>query len=262
MARQARRVSPTDLYHVMMRGNNRESILAQDWQKAYFTELMIQMENIEITAYCLMDNHVHLVVKAKIADLSEAVKKVNIKYAMRFNRSADRIGHVFQDRYRSEEILDDAHLLQVVRYVHNNPVKARVAKDPGEYPWSSFSEYISSTSWLTSQSQMSFVMKLFSNNLELFRQFHQEDDRSEFLDMREDIEHNRAQAAQAIIAGFCSAKGITDSKEICGRDTCLDELLAQLLRGTKLSHRDIAKLLEISNSAVHKASLQIQAREK
>lgn len=256
MARQARKMSPTDYYHVMMRGNNRESILAAEWQKAYFTGLLHDVENIEIVAYCLMDNHVHIVAKGKLTDLSDAIKKINIKYAMRFNRSADRIGHVFQDRYRSEEILDDAHLLQVIRYVHNNPVKAGMIKDPERYPWSSFREYIKGTSYIASPAQMDLVMAFFAGNSKLFRQFHLGEDRGEFLDIREDVAHNRAQAAQAIIEGFCRVKGITDSKEISERAAYLEELIAELLQETKLSHRQIAKLLAISNSAVHKASLE------
>lgn len=256
MARQARKISPTDSYHIMMRGNNRESILAAEWQKDYFTGLLHDAENIEIAAYCLMDNHVHIVAKGKLTDISEAIKKINIKYAMRFNRAADRIGHVFQDRYRSEEILDNAHLLQVIRYVHNNPVKAGMIKDPERYPWSSFREYISRNSYIVSLTQMDLVMALFAGNFKVFRQFHSEEDYSEFLDIREDITHSRAQAAQAIIEGFCRVKGITDSKDISEKAAYLEELIAELLQETKLSHRHIAKLLAISNSAVHKASLE------
>lgn len=260
MARQARQVSPTDLYHVMMRGNNRESILKKDWQKVYFTGLLDEVENLDIAAYCLMDNHVHVVVKGEIVDLSEAMKKTNIKYAMRFNREAGRIGHVFQDRYRSEVIFDDAHLLQVVRYVHNNPVKAGMSKDAEGYPWSSYREYVNSASSVISPSQMDLVMGLFGGKPDVFRRFHQEQDHGEYLDTKEDVEHNRIQAAQAVIECFCNARGIADEKEIYGAIAFLEELVTELMQKTRLSHRQIAQLLEISNSAVHRLSLEVRVK--
>ncbi len=129
MSRQARIQSPTDYYHVMMRGNNRESIFGKDEQKRFFLEsLKMQGEDqtIDIVAYCIMDNHVHIVVKANIIDLAKAIKRINIKYAMNFNQKRDRIGHVFQDRFKSEAIEDDKYLIQAIRYIHNNPVAAKM----------------------------------------------------------------------------------------------------------------------------------------
>ena len=89
-----------------------------------------------------MNNHVHFVVKADPSSLAKAIKSLNIKYAMRFNQQRERIGHVFQDRYKSEDIEDDKYLMQVIRYVHINPVKAKLVKSPEEYQWSSYNEYI------------------------------------------------------------------------------------------------------------------------
>lgn len=88
-----------------------------------------------------MDNHVHLIVKGEISNLSRAIKRLNISYAMKFNKKADRVGHVFQDRYRSEVIVDEPYLLHVTRYVHNNPIKAGIASHPWGYRWSSYQEY-------------------------------------------------------------------------------------------------------------------------
>jgi len=103
MARQARKVSPTKYYHVMMRGNNREKIFTRKDQKSYFIELLIDFKKqppVEIAAYCVMDNHVHIVIAGEIDDLSEVMKRINIKYAMKFNKEADRIGHVSKTKYQ------------------------------------------------------------------------------------------------------------------------------------------------------------------
>ncbi len=261
MARQARKTSPTGYYHVMMRGNNREGILKKEWRKVYFSELLKMVENIDVAAYCIMDNHVHIVVKGEIVDISQAIKKVNIKYAMMLNREDARIGHVFQDRFRSEEIFDDAHLLQVIRYIHNNPVKAGMVKDPRAYHWSSFGEYVNDKVFVTSREQMDFVMDFFASKPEAFVQYHYKQDHMEYLDTSEEIEHNRSQDAQTIIDGFCNARGIMGVNEIYRNPGWLEELVSELLLETKLSHRHIAKMLEISASTVHKTSLETQARK-
>jgi len=99
-------------------------------------------------------------------------------------------------------------------------------------------------------------MGYFPGGPQLFKQFHQREDHREFLDMRDDVEHNRIRAAQAVIEAFCNVRGITDSQEIHTRGAYLEDLVAELLQDTRLSHRHIAKLLMISNSAVHKVSLR------
>ena len=259
MARQARKVSPTKYYHVMMRGNNREKIFTHKEQKLYFIELLSNYKkpqpSVEIAAYCVMDNHVHILIAGEIDDLSEVMKRINIKYAMKFNKEADRIGHVFQDRYRSEVIVNDICLLQVVRYVHNNPVKAKIVKRPEDYPWSSYREYFGYIPKVINQKQIDFIMAFFSNKIDLLKSFHQEEDHGEYLEYREEIEQSRIETAQQIIDNYRRTKNITGKKEIL-KNPYLEELIKKLLDDTKLSHRKIGSLLGISNSAVHKVSLR------
>lgn len=124
MARQSRIQSLTEYYHIIMRGNNRESIFSQQGQKQYFKELLkekIEEQLIDIVGYCIMDNHVHIIVKAEIGHLSKAIKSINIKYAMKFNKESRRSGHVFQGRFKSETIENENYLIQVIRYIHNVP---------------------------------------------------------------------------------------------------------------------------------------------
>ncbi len=241
-----------------MRGNNREMIIARKWQKEWFSELLLKAKGVDLTAYCLMDNHIHLIVRAEIADLSEAIKKINIKYAMGYNRSGDRVGHVFQDRYRSEVILDDPHLLQAIRYVHNNPVKAGLVSYPEEYLWSSYREYIDATAHIVRQETIDTVLDLFAG-MDSFRAFHHIDDSVEFFDTPEDLEQNRALAAQRLIESFCLTRGISEAKEVYRNAERLEELVTELLQKTGLSHRKIAGLLEISSSFVHRVGARNSA---
>lgn len=256
--REARKISPTKYYHIMMRGNNREKIFIYNEQKMYCMDILkslVEEEPIEISAYCLMDNHVHLLVKGEITDLIRSIKRLNIRYAMKFNKKTDRIGHVFQDRYRSEVISDEPYLLHVIRYIHNNPVKAGMVKHPRDYRWSSYQEFFTRSAGIINAEQKKFIMVFFRDNFARFEEFHLELDYHEYLDIQEDIQYNRHQAAQRIITNYCHAKDISDEKQVLANGENLKELVKELLIGTKLSHRQIAKILGISNNIVHKVSL-------
>ncbi|QSX05664.1 transposase [Sedimentibacter sp. zth1] len=95
-----------------------------------------------VIAYCIMDNHMHLLIKIDEEKLGTLMKKINVKYAMYYNKVEKRYGHVFQDGFKSEAVEDVNYLIGVLRYIHNNPVKAGIVKNIEEYKWNSVSEYI------------------------------------------------------------------------------------------------------------------------
>ncbi len=256
MPRKARVQSPTNYYHIMLRGNNTEFIFSKDEQKELFLNYLKKQEEeqlIDVTAYCIMDNHVHIVIKSELENLVKAIKGINIKYAMSYNLQHNRTGHVFQDRYRSESVIDDKYLLQVIRYVHNNPVKAKLVKTPEDYMWSSFNEYMGECK-LVSSTQKRFVLEYFSNNREQFIEFHRQKDNYEYLDMKEDIAKERQEHGQEIIEKYFNKKGLKEGKQVTKNQVYLEELIQNLIKDSKLSHRQIARLLGISNSIVHKVS--------
>lgn len=88
-----------------------------------------------------MDNHVHLLNNDNGSDISKLMKSINVSYVAYFNRVHERSSHLFQDRFRSEIVKDDRYLLEVSRYIHNNPVKAKLVKKPGDFKWSSYNIY-------------------------------------------------------------------------------------------------------------------------
>jgi len=242
----------------MMRGNNRENIFVADEQKRFFLEsLKRQEENqlIDIAAYCFMDNHVHIVIKAVPSDLSKAIKSINIRYAMNFNGKRDRIGHVFQDRYKSEAIIDDKYLLQAIRYIHNNPIKAKMVKSLEDYYWSSYNEYVKEGSIIKSQ-QREFILGYFSNDVGQFIAFHKQKDNQEYMEIKEDILKNRIEQAQEIISVYFSEKGLVEAKQFNRNAVYTEEMVQRLLIKSKLTHRQIANLLGVSNNTVHNVSMQ------
>ena len=146
MARTARRISESDVYHLTGRGVGLQSIFEDNYDhEAFLDFLKILPENdVEVLAWCLMGNHFHLLVGAPLSALSSTMRKLLSSYALYFNMRHGRTGHLFQDRFGSEPIESDAHLLEAVRYIHQNPVKAKISSTCN-YRWSSYLEYVTAT---------------------------------------------------------------------------------------------------------------------
>lgn len=142
--RTPRKQCESDTYHVISRGIGRHVIFedAEDKQR-YLDSLHVfcTKESVTVYAWCLMDNHIHLLLKAPMESISAAMRKLNATYAQYFNRIYDRVGHLFQDRFKSEPVESDEYFLTVLRYIHQNPQKAGIATAEN-YPWSSYGEYI------------------------------------------------------------------------------------------------------------------------
>ena len=140
MARPLRLEFGGALYHVTARGDGRDDVFLADGDRRVFIEGLAEVWerfNWTVHAYCLMSNHYHLLVETPDANLSRGMRQLNGVYTQRFNRTYDRVGHVFQGRYKAILVEKDAHLLELARYVVLNPVRACMVHTPGEWPWSS-----------------------------------------------------------------------------------------------------------------------------
>lgn len=140
MARPLRIEFPGALYHVISRGNARQPIFLDAPDRRSFLRLLgevVSQFRWECYAYCLMENHYHLVFETPEANLSRGMRQLNGIYGQRFNRRHDRVGHLFQGRYKGILVEREGHLFELARYVVLNPVRARMALDPEEYEWSS-----------------------------------------------------------------------------------------------------------------------------
>ena len=154
MARQAREISGTGIYQVMLRGINRQNIFYDDEDYQRFVQVLFQMvyPADELTgnplpahcifyAYCIMSNHVHLLIRELSESLASVIKRIGVTYAQYFNKKYTRYGHLFQDRFRSEPVNDSAYFFTLLQYIHQNPVAAGLSVDVASYRWSSWSEY-------------------------------------------------------------------------------------------------------------------------
>ncbi|MCH7937051.1 MAG: transposase [Proteobacteria bacterium] len=141
MSRPLRIEFPGALYHLTARGNARADIFVDDADRRNFLSVLertVERCGWLCHAYCLMSNHYHLLVETPQANLSRGMRHLNGVYSQRFNRAHGRVGHVFQGRYKAILVEKEAHLLELVRYVVLNPVRAGLARRAGDWPWSSF----------------------------------------------------------------------------------------------------------------------------
>ena len=145
MAKKKRIWYPGAVYHIMNRRNRRSDIFKdeEDYQ-VYLTMLKQTMEKYEYTlyAYCLMTNHIHMQLETKDVEIWNIMRYINLAYTKYFNNKYNFIGHLFQGRYKAEIIENDAYNLQTSRYIHLNPVKAKMVEFPIDYKWSSYGAYM------------------------------------------------------------------------------------------------------------------------
>ena len=141
MARVPRAVLPDGVAHVFSRGNRRERIFFSARDALEFlsrTEEALGRFGVDCWAYCLMPTHYHFVLDGRRQDLSRALHRLNGYYARWFNKEHGYRNHLFGDRFGAREILDEPHLLEAVRYVVLNPVRAGLCRHPGDWRWSSY----------------------------------------------------------------------------------------------------------------------------
>ena len=152
------------IYHITSRGDRREPIFEDDADRQALLAVVAQtMERFDATvlAYCLMDNHYHFVLQTRRANLSRLMQQLNGIYTQTYNRRHGKVGHLFQGRFKGILVDKNAYLLEVCRYVDLNPVRARMVRDPGKWPWSSFGAHtgkVPAPPWLDTPALHGYVL--------------------------------------------------------------------------------------------------------
>lgn len=145
MSYNQRRESKSEIYHVMIRGINHEKIFKNEMDKHVIRGLLLKKmkdSKVKIFAYCIMDTHLHLLIKSPIDELSKFMARAENAYARYYNASRCRNGHVFQNRFKSECVEDSSYFYCCMKYIHNNPIKAELCQKPEQYKFSSLHEIV------------------------------------------------------------------------------------------------------------------------
>ena len=246
MPRQARRKSKSGIYHVMLRGINKQVIFEDEEDSLKFLETLKNYKAIsgyKIFAYCLMSNHIHLLLKVEKENLDLIIKRIAGSYVYWYNWKYHRSGHLFQDRFKSEPVEDDMYFLTVIRYIHQNPIKAGLSKSIDEYKFSSYNEYINKPFMVDIDFCLGIVDK------EQFVEFNNEFNQDICLEIEDDNFRLTDDEAREVIRKISKCKTITEFQNLSldKRDKYL-----KALRNQGLSIRQISRLTGIGCNIVRK----------
>ena len=162
MPRKARKHAESGIYHVMLRGIDRQLIFEDNDDYDRFLDIVQECHEMccfKLYAYCLMGNHVHLLLKVTGESLETIFKRIGGRYVYYYNVKYKRVGHLFQDRFKSEPVEDDAYFLTVLRYIHQNPVKAKLCTKVGNYPYSSYADYLHDSNLIDTEFALSMLSR-------------------------------------------------------------------------------------------------------
>ena len=176
MARKPRIHYAGAVYHVIVRGNARQQIFSETADYLRFLRFMgegVERYNHRIHAFCLMPNHIHMAVQVGHVSLSRIMQNLCFRYTQWVNRRQDRVGHLFQGRYKAVLVNVDSYLLELVRYIHLNPVRAGMVKSPEDYLWSGHLAYLGEKKlpWLTTDWILSRLSSSPSRASNEYREF-------------------------------------------------------------------------------------------
>lgn len=212
MPRAAREKSSTGIYHVMFRGVNHQIIFEDDEDYIKYLDTLKTYQEKSgyiIYAYCLMSNHIHLLMKEKTEELGLAFKRIGASYVYWYNWKYGRRGHLFQDRYKSEVVENDSYFLTVLRYIHQNPLKAGIVKNISDYRWSSYKEYLGEPEIC----DIDFASNMFSTDrmkaIQLLKGFNLAKNHDRCLEYDQNVRLNDAEAI-AFIKSICLIQNPTE----------------------------------------------------
>jgi putative transposase len=259
MPRQAREKSSSGTYHIMLRGINRQDIFLDREDRERFISTIKKYKQTcgyNIFGYCLMSNHVHLLLREGKETIAQAMKRIGTSYVYWYNMKYERCGHLFQDRFKSEIVEDDGYLLAVLRYIHQNPLKAGMVSELGAYEWSSYNDYTGKKSMVT---DTHFILDLFYSDpvkaVGIFKKFMELENQDRCLD--DEVkkkalpdEEVKALIKEMIGSENIEALNIMDKKK---RDTIIRKL-----RDNDISIRQLARLTGMGRKIIETAYKDIR----
>ena len=247
MTRAPRKQAESGIYHIVARGVSRCVIFEDDADRERFLgdlgELCAEA-GAKVYAWCLMENHYHLLAQLELPPLSAMMKALNSSYALYFNTRHDRVGHLFQGRFKSEPVDSDRYFLTVLRYIHQNPEKAGMAAT-GDYRWSSYREYLGAAGFVDTELGLSLL-----GGREGFLDFHAT------LDMTAaccDVGRSRRIVCEEDARAVAQAAlGDTRLESVAGLARSERDDAICRLRAASLSVRQIERLTGVSRGVVAK----------
>ncbi|MDP4182041.1 MAG: transposase [Bacillota bacterium] len=257
MPRRAREKSESGIYHIILRGANRQEIFHDDEDHMKFLETIFKYKckaEAEVYGWCLMSNHVHFLLKEGEEELSITMKRIGVSYAWYYNWKYNTTGHLFQDRYLSENINSEEYLLTAVRYIHQNPVKAGLVSNAANWNWSSYQGYLGKYIYPQGLLNKELVLGIFSKDpmaaITRFKIFNEEINNVKHLDDHVKRRLTDHEAKEEILKVITSDE-IIHMKSLAKQER--DKLLGKIRRIEGLTQRQAARILGISPNLIFKS---------
>lgn len=249
LPRDARCKSKSGIYHIMLRGINRQDIFEDEEDVERLIETIMKYKEtskFQIYAYCIMTNHIHMLFREMEESISNIIKRISSSYVFWYNKKYERCGHLFQDRFKSEAVESEEYFLTVIRYIHQNPVKAGIAKSAADYKWSSFREYMEKESII----DMDFALGMFSSDRkkakELFQSFNMQNNNDMCM------EYNmKSRVSDSEVKEYLKGLDISDPRELRQIEkNKRDEIVKKIKLINGVTIRQLSRMTGISKSVI------------
>lgn len=254
MPRTAREKSMTGIYHIMLRGIDKRDLFLKesDYQKfIYYLEKAKEKCDFTIYAYCLMTNHIHILINTEGQDIGDVVRRVTVGYAQYHNIKNGRTGHLFQNRFRSEAVETTEYLLQVLRYIHQNPLKAGMVKSINEYKWSSFTSYLEMDDTLV---QTTLGLSMFKD-IDHFVSFMNQSNNTQCLEYTLRKRYTDDDLYE-VISSLVDIDTLNDLDR-----KSRDKIIANIKEVTESSNRQLSRVLKVGRGIIEKVGQEKMANK-
>jgi len=256
MNRLPRGIHGNGFFHVMVQGINREYIFDKEKFKEKYFNLIINMEKkhqISLLAYCIMDNHAHLLIYTNnIEELSAYMKSINCRFAKFYNKEKERVGYVFRDRFNSQYINNKNYLLRCLNYIHMNPIHAEMVTKPEQYIYSSYNDYINKTNNI-SDDKIKLIFGNIKDYLYIFLNISNND--FEIMDIDRDNKNFD------IAANLYLARNEISLNDLKNDDKYLKDFCNEIIVKKGYKQNQVADLLQISKTKVCKLLKNIETKK-
>ena len=251
MPRKPRMISSTGIYHITLRSVNQHIIFEEDSDYRKFLFLLSDCRknyDIEIYAYCLMDNHVHLLLYSPPEQLSHFFQSLGTRFVRWYNSKYLRTGHLFQERFHSMAIESDAYFLSALLYIHNNPVKANICRSPSEYRWSSFNAYYGGQNHLVNTSVACGIAGSGDSLRHYFALNSEAPENELFSDIHRGANHYYTDENALKI--FKAVTNLSSTADAAGLERVKRNAYVRLLRKKGVTVKQVARIMGISPTTI------------
>ena len=255
MPRKPRIFSPTGIYHIILRSINQHIIFEDDddyHKMLYILSDCKRTFDIDIYAYCLMDNHIHLLIRSSEDYLASFFQSLGTRFVRWYNTKYSRSGHLFQDRYYSIPVVREQQYLSTLTYIHNNPVKSALCRYPSEYRWSSYNAFYGQKNPLV---DTSFSFDIAGSKDLLLKYFSRDSAHFDDIQVIPGLEKSRwfMPDKEALVI-FKKVTKLSSTSEAVNLPKSLRNKYMDILHKNGLTKKQIARLMDVSLSTVKRYS--------